>query len=94
MLSEKEAKKLKDSLTDFEAARRDDLAQAARDELAIVSVYLPEQMSEGDVRSLIGKMVEGGLDLSNRGVAIGAIMKEVQGKADGALVARIVGELV
>ncbi|MBI2406290.1 MAG: GatB/YqeY domain-containing protein [Candidatus Harrisonbacteria bacterium] len=87
----KEAKKRKESIVSFEAGGRADLAAEEKKELEILSVYLPAQMSEEDVRAAILRIVA-----ASPSKALGPVMKaamaELKGRADGALVGKIVKE--
>ena len=92
----KEVKKLKDSLADFEKAGRADLAEANRKEIAIMSTFLPAQMSEDEVRAAV-KACAQSMGLSGEaafGKLMGACSKELKGKADGQLVSRIAKEVL
>jgi hypothetical protein len=88
------AKQRKESIVQFEAAHRDDLADTEKAELAILESYLPQMMSREELKPLIeAKMAELGVtDKSKMGVLIGALMKELQGKADGSDVKAVVEE--
>lgn len=84
----REAKKLKDALADYKAGGREDLASQAEAEIAIVSGFLPAQMSEDEVREIV-KAKASALGLSGEaafGRLMGEVMKELKGKADGAVV--------
>lgn len=90
----REAKKLKDSLADFEKGARTDLAASTRAELDLLSAFLPAQLSEDEVRAAV-KAKASELGLSGQaayGRLMGEMMKELKGKADGGLVGRIVKE--
>ena len=88
----REVKQRKDSLHEFEKAGREDLAQKIREELEIVSNYMPEQLSENEVEELVRKAIAdtGASTKADMGKVMGALMPNVKGKADGALVSRIV----
>ena len=63
-------------------------------ELEILESYLPAQMGEDEVRKIVeAKMAELGVsDKSGFGKLMGAMMKELQGKAEGSIVKKIVEE--
>ena len=90
------AKQRKDSIEQFTAGGREDLAAIEKEELAILESYLPQMMSEDDIRKVAQiKLQELGItDKSKMGMAIGALMKELQGKADGGDVKRVVESLL
>lgn len=90
----REVKKLKDALTDFEKGGREDLATKTKAEIALLSGFVPAQMSEDEIRSAVRKAAET-LGLSGEasyGRLMGEVMKELKGKADGGAVGRIVKE--
>ena len=88
----KQAKQRKDSIEQFRNGGRDDLAEKEQKELVILSAYLPEEMSREEVAKIAkAKKEELGItDKSKMGILMGAIMKEVKGKADGAVVKEVV----
>lgn len=89
-----EAKKRKESIESYEKAGRDELAKKEKDELAILMEYLPEQMSEDEIRSEAKKAIEGtgAKDIKEMGKVLGVLMPKVKGHADGQTVSRIVKE--
>lgn len=90
----REAKKRKDSIQQFEAAGRPELAEDEKAELAIIETYLPAQMSEDEIKAFVAaKKAELGVTTSADTVTlIRAVMPELKGKADGALVKKAVDE--
>ena len=90
------AKQRKDSIEQFEAANRLDLSVLEKEELAVLESYLPQVMSREEIRPLVEKKIAemGITDKSKMGMLIGALMKELQGKADGADVKAVVEELL
>lgn len=90
----REAKKRKDSIEQFEKGGRSDLADDEKKELEILSVYLPKQMSEEEVKKVVQAKKEelGTQDKSQMGMLMGAVMKELKGRADGSLVKKAVEE--
>jgi hypothetical protein len=91
-LLQREAKQRKDSITQYQAGDRDDLAEAEKQELAIIEGYLPNQMSEAELTDLVKTVVAETktTDQTQMGVVIGAVMKRAEGRADGAMVAQLV----
>jgi len=89
------AKQRKESILQFEAAGRTDLAEPEKAELAILETYLPTLMSREQIRPVAeAKKAELGVtDKSGMGKLIGAITKELAGKADGADVKAVVETL-
>jgi uncharacterized protein YqeY len=88
----KTIKQRKDSISQFEAAGRYDLAADDKAQLALLEHFQPVQMSEDDIRTIaMVKKVELGItDISKVGILIGAVMKETAGNADGQVVKKIV----
>lgn len=89
------SKQRKDSIEQYEAAGRTDLADTEKEELAVLESYLPSMMSQDAIRPIAeAKKAELGVeDKSKMGILVGAIMKELQGKADGADVKAVVDSL-
>ncbi|MFA5925912.1 MAG: GatB/YqeY domain-containing protein [Parcubacteria group bacterium] len=90
----RQAKQRKDSIEEYAKGGRDDLAQKERAELAILEIYLPTRMSEEEVKKIVDqRAAELGIsDKSGFGKLMGVAMKDLQGKADGAIVKKIVEE--
>ncbi len=86
------AKKRRDSIQQFEDAGRNDLVKIERDELAVIETYLPAQMSDEEIGSEIRKIITevGAASMKDMGKVMGAAMKKLKGKADGAKVQEIV----
>lgn len=89
-------KQRKDSIEQFKAGGRDDLAETESAELKILETYLPAQMSEEEIRNFVKeKIAEAGeIDKTKLGMFTGTIMKELKGKADGAEVKKIIDSLI
>ncbi|MBI2617878.1 GatB/YqeY domain-containing protein [Candidatus Kaiserbacteria bacterium] len=85
-----------DSIEQFEKGGRKDLADNEKAELAILKTYLPETMKKEDIRTVVEtKKQELQIsDTSKAGILIGAVMKELKGKADGKDVKEVVDELL
>ncbi len=90
----REKKQRMESYNEFKAAGRDDLVLKLEKELAIVDQYLPEQLSEEDVRTIVQETVAQtqASSMKDMGKVMGALMPKVKGKADGSLVSSIVKE--
>lgn len=89
------AKQRTESITQFTAAGRDELAVPEREELVVLEAYLPQMMSQEEIRPVaIAKKEELGInDKAKMGQLMGAIIKELAGKADGKDVKVVVEEL-
>ena len=90
------AKKRKDAIEQYEAVGRMDTAAAERAELAIIQEFLPEQMSEEDVRAAVQALAAeiGATDASHFGKLMGAATKSLKGRADGAMIQSIAKQLL
>ncbi|KSU63744.1 hypothetical protein AS034_05750 [[Bacillus] enclensis] len=88
----REVKQRKDSLHEFTKAGRDDLAEKIQTELTYVEIYMPKQLSEEEISAIVQEtMAEvGASSKADMGKVMGAIMPKVKGKADGALVNKLV----
>ena len=89
-------KQLKDSIEQYEKGGRDDLAEVETFELKLIEKYLPEKLSEEEIRISVQKTIKstGAKSMQDMGRVMGAIMKELAGAADGKKVQKIVqGEL-
>src|SRR3989338_6702017 len=92
----REVKKRKDSIEAFEKAGRLELAEKEKAELAALMAYMPEQLPEEKIRELAKKAVEqsGAKGEKEIGKVMSILAPQVKGKADGALVNKIVRELL
>lgn len=86
----------KDSIGQFRAGGREELAKAEEAEMKVLEAFLPAQMSEVEVRKIAEavKAKLGVTDKSKLGQLIGAVMKECKGRADGAVVKFVVESLL
>lgn len=91
----REAKKRKDSIEQFTAAGRPELAESEQAELVILEEFLPAQMSREEIEVAVkAKKDELGItDPAQKGQFIGAVMKDLKGKADGKIVQEIANGL-
>jgi uncharacterized protein YqeY len=89
-------KQLKDAIADFEKAGRDDLVSKNKKEIGFLSEYLPEEMGEEELRQIIEQKISelGDVTVKDFGRVMGEVMKEVGDRADGAMVKRLVQELL
>lgn len=89
-----EIKKRKDSIEQFEKGGRPELAEGEKKEAEMLMAYMPEQMSEEEIKTEVKKTIaETGIkDMKEMGKLIGAVMAKVKGKADGQTVNRMVKE--
>lgn len=92
----REIKKRRDSVEMYEKGGRSDLAEKEKKEIEILSAYLPEQMSEDEVRQLAEQAVKesGATGPKEMGKVMAVLMPQIKGKAEGAAVTKIVKELL
>lgn len=90
------AKKRRDAIDLYVQNGRTDAAAKEQAELDIIKSYLPEQMSNDDVRAAITAIISevGATAPSDFGKVMGAAMKSLKGKADGAVIQSIAKELL
>ncbi|MBC8042615.1 MAG: GatB/YqeY domain-containing protein [Rhizobacter sp.] len=88
------AKRRRDSIEQFNAAARADLAEIEANDLKVLEEYLPAQMSEADVEAAVVRVIAqtGSASAKDAGKVMGMLMKELKGKADGTLVQKLVKE--
>lgn len=84
-LVQKQVKQRQDSLTIYEEQGRDDLAAKEREEIEVLSRYLPEQMSDEDLTAFITDLIEkvGATSMKDMGKIMGMASGQLAGKADG-----------
>jgi len=89
-------KKCKESVRLYRQGGREDLASKETAEIEFLEKYLPEQLSEEELREIVGKVVQeiGATDMKQMGQVMKAVMAEVGKKADGRLVNGIVKEML
>lgn len=87
-----ETKKRKDAAEQFKKGGRPELSEKEEKEIAVLSVYLPPRLSEAEIEALAKEAVEatGAKTEKEFGKAMGWLAPKIKGRADGALVSRIV----
>ncbi|MDX1639217.1 MAG: GatB/YqeY domain-containing protein [Balneolaceae bacterium] len=90
----KAAKQRRESIQQFEEGGRDDLVKNEKQELEIIESYLPEMLSEEEVRDIARQKIDelGAENMADLGKVMGALMDELKGKAEGSLVSKVVKE--
>lgn len=89
------AKQRKESIVQYEAANRPELAAPEKEELVVLESYLPTLLSQEAIRPLAeAKMAALGItDKSKMGLLVGSLMKDLAGTADGSDVKAVVEQL-
>ena len=92
----REVKKRNESATLYDQNGRSELADNERKEIEVLAIYLPEQLSEEDVRAIAETVIAetGASSPQQMGQVIGGVKAKAGSAADGAMVARIVKELL
>lgn len=92
----KEVKQRRDSIEEFQRGGRQDLVEQNEAEVAILMAYLPQQMSEDEIRTLVQETIAavGASSPKEMGSVMKALMPKVKGRADGKLVNDMVRELL
>jgi uncharacterized protein len=87
-----EIKQRKDSVAQYTAGKRDDLAAKEKKEIDILMHYMPAQLPETEIKQVIKKAVDqvGASGPADMGKVMGLVMKDLKGKADGSLVQKLV----
>ena len=90
----REIKKRKESIELYEKGDRQELADKEKEELEMLSVYLPEQLTEAEIRKLVEEAITalGASQMSHMGKVMGILSSKIKGKADGGMVSSIVRE--
>lgn len=93
---QREVKQRKDAAEGFRSGGKEDMALKEEAELAVLMTYMPEQMSEEEVRAVISETLAGaGISAkADMGKAMGLVMGKLKGKADGGLINRTVVALL
>lgn len=92
----REIKQRKDALQEFESAGRDELAASTKAEIEIIMKYLPEQLSEEEIKVIVQQTIQetGASSKSEMGKVMSALMPKVKGRADGKLVNQAVQQFL
>jgi hypothetical protein len=91
-----EVKKHKEAIFEFEKGKREDLAEKEKKETEVLKKYLPEQLSEEEIKKIAEKTIAevGAEEIKDMGRVMAGLMPQLKGKGDGSLVSRIVKELL
>lgn len=90
----KEVKKRKEAIPEYEKGSREDIVETLKKEIEILSKYLPEQLTEEEVRKLVEEAVKAteATSMKDMGKVMANLREKTQGKADGKLVSDLVKE--
>ena len=92
----KEVKKRKESLADYEKSGREDLIKQINDEIAILKGYLPEELSEEEIRKIVEESIKetGATTIKDMGKVMQAAKSKAAGRADNKVINDIVREFL
>jgi uncharacterized protein YqeY len=95
-LVQKEAKKRRDSIEQFEKGGRPELAEVEKSELTILSEFLPQPLSADELETLVKKTIAetGATSKKDMGGVIKAVQAQAGGRADGKSISQVVGRLL
>jgi len=85
----REIKKVKDAMIDFDKGGRQDLVEQEREKVGMMEVYLPQQMSDEELQTVVTSVMTTA-ERRDFGHVMKAVMAQVQGKADGSRVSTMV----
>ncbi|CAM2846488.1 GatB/YqeY domain-containing protein [Hathewaya histolytica] len=90
----KEIKQRREAIVEFEKGNRTDLIKAAQEEIEILLKYLPQQLTENEIKEIIEKSATevGASSMKDMGKLMSALVPKTKGKADGKLVSTLVKE--
>ena len=91
-----EIKKRKDSVAAYEMGKREDLVKKEKEEIEILQKYLPEQLSEEEIKRIVKEAIKKTVakEIKDMGKVMAELMPKIKGRADGSLVSKIVKELL
>lgn len=93
---QKMLKQRRDSLSIFEQQGRTELAQVEREEIDIIESYLPKQLSEAEIETIVREAIatSGASSIKDMGKVMGVASKQVAGRAEGAVISGVVKRLL
>jgi hypothetical protein len=91
-----EIKKRKDAIVLYEQGNRPELADREKKEIEILKKYLPEQLSEDELKKMVADSIAttGAKEMNHMGRVMSDLTPKIKGKADGGEVSKIVKELL
>ncbi|UOQ93781.1 GatB/YqeY domain-containing protein [Halobacillus shinanisalinarum] len=88
----REVKQRKDSLQEFKEAGREDLVEGLNEEIEILQVYMPKQLTEEELEQIVQETIVevGASSKGDMGKVMSAVMPKVKGKTEGSKVNKLV----
>lgn len=95
-LLQKMVKQRQESITMYEQGGRTELAQQEKDEVAVISSYLPQQMDEAETKAAIQAAIAetGAASMKDMGKVVGALRAKYAGRMDFAKASALVKEML
>jgi uncharacterized protein YqeY len=95
-LIQKEVKKRRDSIEQFEKGGRAELAAREKQEITVLETFLPKAMSAEELESLVKSVIQelGATGKKDMGPVIKAVQAKAAGRADGKTISGLVGKLL
>ena len=93
---QKLVKQRRESLEIYEKQGREDLAQVEREEIAVIERYLPEQLSEAELKAELEKIVQevGADSMKDMGKVMGLASQRLAGRAEGKAISQVVRQIL
>lgn len=93
---QKQAKQRRDAIEQFRAAGRNDLVEKEQAELTLLEMYLPQQLEEAALRTVLQSLIAttGATSVKDMGRVMGPAMQQLRGQADGKKIQELVRELL
>ena len=93
---QKLVKQRRDSLEIYEKQSREDLAVVEREEIAVIEKYLPKQLDEAELESILRQIIAetGAQGPKDMGKVMGLANKQLAGKAEGKIISQVVKRLL
>ena len=93
---QKEVKKRRDSIEQFESGGRAELAAKEKQEIQVLEGFLPQQLSSGELEKLVREAIAetGATSKKEMGPVIKAVQAKAAGRADGKAISQVVGKLL
>ncbi len=91
-----EIKKRRDAIALYEQGNRPELAEREKNEILVLQKYLPEQLSEEEIKKMVAESIEkiNAKEMKDMGKVMADLNPKIKGKAEGSVVSKIVKELL
>lgn len=89
-------KRTKESIASFQQGKREDLVKKEEQELQVLKKYMPEQLSEQEIKKMGEKAIQetDAKEIKDMGKVLSQLMPRLKGRAEGALVSKIIKDLL